>query len=237
VERAIRYLKERFFAARTFHSIEHGNAQLTEFLAAIAHQRPHPRWPDRRVADVFEEERPRLLALPATLPETDSVIPAVVDKTAFIRLDTNRYSVPAVYARRTLAVAVDDRVVRILDGAQEVARHSRCWGRHQVIELRGHREALVAEKRKARDLSVRSANGQARPRSPRNASSRPLSSERSVHDGMADPFGFSLWTSPRHRATLMKRARDRRRSSSRLPRHRMRRTESQSASGGVWATI
>jgi transposase len=155
VERAIRYLKERFFAARTFHSIEHGNAQLTEFLEAIAHQRPHPRWPDRRVADVFEEERPRLLALPATLPETDSVIPAVVDKTAFIRLDTNRYSVPAVYARRTLTVAVDDRVVRVLDGAQEVARHPRCWGRHQVIELRLHREALVAEKRKARDLKGR----------------------------------------------------------------------------------
>jgi hypothetical protein len=81
VERAIRYLKERFFAARTFHSIEHGNAQLAEFLATIAHQRPHPRWPERRVADVFEEERPRLLALPTTLPETDSVIP-VVDKTA-----------------------------------------------------------------------------------------------------------------------------------------------------------
>jgi hypothetical protein len=155
VERAIRYLKERFFAARTFHSIEHGNAQLAEFLATIAHQRPHPRWPERRVADVFEEERPRLLALPTTLPETDSVIPVVVDKTAFIRLDTNRYSVPAVYARRTLTSAVDDRFVRVLDGAQEVARHPRCWGRHQVIELRVHREALVAEKRKARDLKGR----------------------------------------------------------------------------------
>jgi hypothetical protein len=40
-----------------------------------------------------------------------------------------------------------------------------------------------------RPRSVRSANGQARPRSPRNAALRPLSSMRSVHDGMADLFG------------------------------------------------
>jgi transposase len=155
VERAIRYLKERFFAARAFHSLEHGNAQLAEFLTAIAARRPHPRWPDRRVTDVFEEERPRLLALPERMPEIESVVPVVVDKTAFVRLDTNRYSVPSAYARRTLSAAVDDKVVRIVDGGKEIARHPRCWGRHQVIEARVHREALVAEKKKARDLKGR----------------------------------------------------------------------------------
>jgi transposase len=43
VERAVRYFKERFFAARSFHSIAHGNAQLREFIDTIAHPRPHPR--------------------------------------------------------------------------------------------------------------------------------------------------------------------------------------------------
>jgi hypothetical protein len=104
---------------------------------------------------VFEEERPRLLALPAALPATDAVFPVVVDKAAFVRLDTNRYSVPALYARRTLTVALDDRLVRVVDGAAEIARHPRCWGRHQVIESRAHREAVVAEKKKARDLKGR----------------------------------------------------------------------------------
>ena len=102
VERAIRYLKERFFAARSFHSVAHGNAQLADFFATVAHERPHPRWPERRVMDVFEEERPRLLSLPEPLPETDVVTAASVDKAAFVRLDTNRYSVPAAYARRAL---------------------------------------------------------------------------------------------------------------------------------------
>jgi transposase len=155
VERAIRYLKERFFAARTFHSVAHGNAQLREFFEKIAHERPHPRWPERRVADVFEEERPRLLSLPSPLPEIDTVVPITADKTAFVKLDTNRYSVPGVYQRRTLTLVADDVTVRLLDGKNEVARHARCWGRHQTLELREHRAAVLEEKKKARDLKGR----------------------------------------------------------------------------------
>lgn len=156
VERAIRYLKERFFAARSFHSVSHGNAQLAEFFATTAHERPHPRWPERRIADVFEEEQPRLLALPDPLPQTQTVGPVSVDKAAFVRLDTNRYSVPARFARRTLTLVSDDQLVRLLDGAEEIARHARSWGRHQTVELREHRAEILAEKKKkARDLKGR----------------------------------------------------------------------------------
>jgi transposase len=133
VERAIRYLKDRFFAARTFHSAAHGNAQLLDFIDKIAHQRPHPRWPERRVLDVFEEEKSRLLSLPSPMPGTDTVGSIGVDKTAFVKLDTNRYSVPGRYERRTLTLVADDVTVRLLDGADEVARHPRCWGRHQTL--------------------------------------------------------------------------------------------------------
>lgn len=155
VERAIRYLKDRFFAARSFHSLAHGNAQLTEFFATIAHERPHPRWPDRRVLDVFDEERPRLLSLPEPLPEIEAVTPVVVDKQAFVKLDTNRYSVPPSYTKRTLTLVADDQTVRFVDGGNEVARHPRSWARHQTFELQEHRAALLAEKKKARDLKGR----------------------------------------------------------------------------------
>jgi transposase len=155
VERAIRYFRDRFFAARSFHSIEHGNAQLLEFIETIAHKRPHPRFPDRTIAEVFEEERPRLLTLPDPLPSADVVTPVSVDKTAFIRLDTNEYSAPAAYARATLTLVASDTELRLLDGDREVARHPRCWGRHQRIESPAHRAELLAEKRAARDLKSR----------------------------------------------------------------------------------
>lgn len=155
VERAIRYLKDRFFAARSFHSIAHGNAQLAEFFADIAHERPHPRWPDRRVIDVLDEERPRLLSLPDPLPETDRVAPVSVDKQAFVKLDTNRYSVPASYANRTITLVISDETVRFVDGDHEIARHSRSWARHQMFELREHRAALLDDRKRGQDLKGR----------------------------------------------------------------------------------
>lgn len=155
VERAIRYLKERFFAARSIHSIEHGNAHLHRFLAETANTRPHPVWPERTVMDVLAEEHPRLLALPDPLPSTDYVGPHVVDKTAFVRFATNRYSVPVAYGRRALELVADEKTVRLLDGKREVARHERSWGRHQVIERAEHRAELHEHKRGAADLKGR----------------------------------------------------------------------------------
>jgi transposase len=155
VERAIRYLRDRFLAARHITSIEQGNRELLMFLSEIAYPRPHPRQPGRTVAEVLAEEQAHLLPVPDPLPATDTVKPVRVDKTAFVRLDTNAYSVPHTHAGQTLTLVCDDRLVRLLDGASEVARHARRWGLRQIIEDPAHREALLAERRRARDLKGR----------------------------------------------------------------------------------
>ena len=150
VERANRFLHDRFFAARTITSIEDGNRQLLDFVRDIALTRPHPRFRDRTVAEVFAEEKERLLSLPATLPETDLVAPATVDTTAFVRFGTNFYSVPPRYARSTVTLVASDTVVRLLDGAQLIAKHERSWGKHQRVEDPEHRRELLEQKRAAR---------------------------------------------------------------------------------------
>lgn len=155
VERAIRYLRDRFLAGRQIHGIEQGNGELLTFLSQIAYQRPHPRQPERTVAQVLAQERPHLLPVPEPLPPTDTVRPVRVDKTAFVRLDTNAYSVPPEHAGQTLTLVCDDRQVRLLDGATEVARHARHWGLRQVIEEPAHRQALLEQRRRARDLKGR----------------------------------------------------------------------------------
>jgi transposase len=149
VERLIRWLKERFFAARSFHSIEHGNVQLLKFINETGNQRPHPIHPDQTVFQKFEEERPRLLQLPSPMPNVDLVTPTSVDKTAFIRFDTNRYSVPAQFVRRTITMAANDQQIRLFDGADLIAEHKRNQGRYQVIELQEHRKSIVEAKRGA----------------------------------------------------------------------------------------
>lgn len=163
VERAIRFLRDRFFAARAIRDIERGNAELCVFLDEIANVRPHPRWPERRVYDVLLGEKTRLLALPDPLPETDVVEPAPVDKTAFVHFDGNRYSVPSIYADKTLALITNDTTVRLTDGDTEVARHRRSWGRRQVIEAPEHRAELLEHKRAAREAKGRDRLGAAIP--------------------------------------------------------------------------
>lgn len=149
VERAIRYLRERFLEGRTVRSVEQGNQELWAFLKEVDHARPHPVQPGRTVAQCLAEERARLLPLPAVPAATDRVEPVAVDSTAFIRFDTNCYSVPAAYAHATLTLVANDTTVRLLDAEQEVARHARCWGRRQVLETPEHRESLLALKRQA----------------------------------------------------------------------------------------
>jgi len=157
VERAIRYLRDRFLAGRTIVGVDEGNAQLRHFIDTIAHARPHPVLAQRTVGDVFTEERTRLLALPAPVPATDRVELVNLDSQAFVHLDTNRYSVPTPVAERQRVVTLvsNDRLVRVLDGAALVAEHPRSWGRRQVIEDPAHRVELVAQRRAARDLKGR----------------------------------------------------------------------------------
>jgi hypothetical protein len=155
VERAIRYVRDRFLAGRTLHSVDDGNRQFLAFIEDIAHARPHPTFPGRTVRDCFHEEQEKLLALPTSPFNTDVVIPAAVDKTAFVRFDTNDYSVPAEYASRTLTLIANERVVRVLDGDTEVARHARNHGRKRTVENPAHRKALLDEKRAAHDARGR----------------------------------------------------------------------------------
>lgn len=155
VERAIRYLRDRFLAGRSIASVDEGNRALARFIADIGHARPHPRLAPRTVHDVFVDERPRLLSLPSPMPTTDRVEPAPVDSQAFVRFDTNRYSVPTTLADRTLTLVTDDKTVRVLDGATAIAVHPRSWGKRQDIERPEHRVELVAERKAARDLKGR----------------------------------------------------------------------------------
>ena len=146
VERSIRYLRDSFFAGRSLHSREAGNAQLAAWIDETAHERPHPTQRGRSVRDVLSEEKSRLLTLPKKLPSLERVEPIAIDKTATIAFDGNRYSVPPEHAYTTRMLAADDQEVRVLDGAQPVAVHARCWGRGQRVELRAHRVELLRDR-------------------------------------------------------------------------------------------
>ena len=150
VERTVRYVRDSFFAARSFTTIEDLNRQALAWRDEVAGAR---RWPgdDRKtVAEAFEEEAPQLLTLPAHPFETDLFVPVRSEKTIYVRFDLNDYSIPPTAVGRALTLSVSETTVRILDGASEIARHRRSYDRHQRVEDPAHVEALLEEKRRAR---------------------------------------------------------------------------------------
>ncbi|HKM53199.1 MAG TPA: IS21 family transposase [Isosphaeraceae bacterium] len=149
VEKAVRFVRDSFFAARPFTTLRDFNHQAEAWVAEIA-QRPWPEDDRKTVADAFAEESPRLLALPVNPFDTDLVLPVRSGKTIYIRFDLNDYTIPHTAIGRALTVVASDTTVRILDGTQEVSRHRRLYDRHEVADDNGHAHALLEEKGRAR---------------------------------------------------------------------------------------
>lgn len=149
VERSVRYIRDSFFAARSFTTLDDLNRQALVWRDEVAGPR---RWPgdDRKtVAEAFCEEAARLLTLPAHPFETDLVIAVRSYKTIYVRFDLNDYSIPPRSVGCGLTLVASETSLRILDGVAEVARHGRSYDRHRRIEDPAHVEALLLEKQRA----------------------------------------------------------------------------------------
>lgn len=152
VERRVRDLREAFFAARTFRSLEDLNAQLGAWIDRVQRARLVPADPDKRsVRDALVEERARLLPLPEHAISTDTVRAVTSGKTPYVRFDRNDYSIPHTHVRRSLSVVASATTVRILDGTTEVARHARTFDAGQQVEDERHIKALSETKARARE--------------------------------------------------------------------------------------
>jgi hypothetical protein len=74
VERAIQYIRSSFFAAWPFTTLEDFNRQARIWCEGVAAERMWVEDDSRTVGDVFREEQPRLLQLPAHRFESDLLI-------------------------------------------------------------------------------------------------------------------------------------------------------------------
>jgi transposase len=162
VERAIRYVRDNFFAGpiaalledrfagRSLADVETLNAQADAWCRGIAADRRCPGQDAISVREAFAEEAPRLLPLPDNPDPLIEQFPVKVRKTLYIPFDLNDYSIPLTEVRRWLTVLADPREVRIADAGQILARHPRSYDKGQQIEDEAHIRALVEQKRAGR---------------------------------------------------------------------------------------
>lgn len=149
VERAIRYVRDSFWAGRSFTTLADCNRQAWLWRDQVAHQRPWPGADSRTVAGVFAEEQSHLLTPPLHAFPTDRVETVRAHKTIYVRFDLNDYSIPPEAVGRQLTLVASPTTVRILDGSLEIARHARSFDRHQLLLDSAHQEAVLRRKRKA----------------------------------------------------------------------------------------
>lgn len=150
VERAIRYVRDSFFAGREVVDLDTLNAEVDVWCRDVADAR---RWPDdreRTVAEVFEQERGSLLPLPDDRFPCTEQVDVSVGKQPYVRFDRNDYSVPHTLVRQRLVVVASPQTVRVCRGAEVVATHERSWDAQQVIEDPQHIDDLAEVKRNAR---------------------------------------------------------------------------------------
>ena len=149
VERAIRFVRDSFFAARKFVGLDDLNAQADAWCRGLAADRRCPEDQTRSVGEVFAEEAPRLLLLPDNpYPVVEQVAVKAV-KTPYVRFDQNDYTVPHTHVRRALTVLADTERLRIVEAGEIIASHPRSYDKGQQIEEPAHVAALVAWKRQA----------------------------------------------------------------------------------------
>jgi transposase len=149
VERAIRYIRDAFFAGRTFSGMDDLNTQAQAWMDGAAADRRCPEDPSLTVREAFAQERKHLLALPDNPYPTDEQVAVKIGKTPYARFDLNDYSVPHDYVQQTVAVLADLTQVRILSGQAVVATHGRSFDKGAQIEDPAHIATLTESKHHA----------------------------------------------------------------------------------------
>ena len=153
VERAIRYVRDSFWAGRAFTTLAECNRQALALARSGGAPAPLAgrRQPHRR--QVFAEEQPRLLPHPLHPFSTD------LDRAGAVRQDhlCPFRSQRLLDSARSRRPPTDPGGLRHAGahpgGTAEIARHHRTYDRHQLVLDPAHQQALLKTKRKAFDAT------------------------------------------------------------------------------------
>jgi transposase len=129
VENQVQDIRRHLFTPRVkCANIEELNQYLMEGCLRLAASRPHPEMRERTVAEVFAEERARLVRVGVAFDGARET-PVRVSSTCLVSYDNNRYSVDSSSAGRTAMLrAYADRIVAV-DNGVVIGEHRRLFTR------------------------------------------------------------------------------------------------------------
>ncbi len=145
-ENGVGYVKKNAIAGRSFADWEAFEAHLARWEREVANARVHGTTEETPMTRFLRDEAARLkpLAGRATFG-TLRELTRIVGHDCTVEVDANSYSVPWRLIGERVAVTVAAGVVRIRQGANEVAAHPQAEGRRRRVVDRAHLAGVAAD--------------------------------------------------------------------------------------------
>lgn len=153
VESGVKYVKHNFLAGLDIPSFQALPPAALLWLNQTANVRLHAET-RRKPIEMFEEEKVHLGKL-AVVPYDCAVLqPAPANSQSRVVFETNRYSVPHLYASQKLTLKIWPERLCIYHHEKLIATHARSYDRRQDIRHPDHDKELLAQRLKAREQTL-----------------------------------------------------------------------------------
>lgn len=136
VESGVKYVKRNALAGRRFSGLDELNAWLLEWCLEVADQRVHGTTYEQPTQRFARAEAAALCSVAARRP-TPQQQSRIVPRDGLVSIEANRYPVPLSWAGHTVRVHLLAEEILFGREGEEVVRHGRLLGKHQVARWTG----------------------------------------------------------------------------------------------------
>lgn len=153
VENGVGYVKKNLLNGLEIPGFEAIQAQGQSWRDETANVRLHGET-HRRPVELFAQEKPLLKPLPVIPYDCAVIRPADANRCCRIVFETNRYSVPPLYASQKLTLKIEPTQLYVFHNEKLIATHLRCYDRRQNKTDPDHVKDLLTQRKKARDQTL-----------------------------------------------------------------------------------
>lgn len=136
VESGVKYVKRNALAGRRFSGLAELNAWLLEWCLEVADQRVHGTTYEQPAQRFAQAEAAALCSVEARRP-TPQEQSRIVPRDGLVSIEANRYPVPLSWAGHTVRVHLLAEEILFGRQGEELVRHGRLLGKHQVARWSG----------------------------------------------------------------------------------------------------
>ena len=149
VENGVGYVKKNFLNGLEIPSFSAINPAARQWLESVANVRIHGETRCKPL-ERFAQEKPLLRPLPLMPYDCAVLRPASANGCCRLHFDSNRYTVPYLYASQKLTLKIYPDQLLCFHNEKLIATHLRSYDRRQNIQNPDHLKELLAHRQKAR---------------------------------------------------------------------------------------